>query len=131
MNRIISILTVCCIGFSGCHKYVPPAPVVTTNIEAMQSAKRFVSNAGISTNEFSMSNPSSITTDRIKGTKVWRIAWPPLPQANLTNYLIVLVFEDGAFYYNKTTNFPYGFIIEGKLSDLRTNGLIWGSSPNN
>ncbi len=74
-----------------------PSIVIRTDVKAVAAARQFLTATKWATDSYDLSQTSSITTDLLKGQKVWRVAWPSKTDSSPKRELSVLVFEGGHF----------------------------------
>ena len=69
--------------------------VIHTAQEAEAWARKFIAFKHLTTVSFDLSHDATVTTGRLKGDMVWRLAWPATPDATLQDDLVILVSEKG------------------------------------
>ncbi len=121
-QRILGLLLLAAVGAAGaswCWQRRVNAPdpriVIRTDAEAIDSGRKFLAAAQVDTTEYDLSHVGRITTDVLKGYKVWVISWP---EKTTTNYLTILVYEIGYFCTDRMSTTNEGIEICGPLEDI-------------
>jgi hypothetical protein len=83
--------------------------------------------AQIGTSGYDLSQPSSITTDRLKGYIVWHIVWLAKRDATTTNKLSVLAYETGLFHTLVISGTNEGVEIWGDWTHIERQHLKWSN----
>jgi hypothetical protein len=119
---MLAILLLCTLAVSGyaVQKYrqtTDPDPriVVRTDAEAEAAVRRFFTAVQWPTAPHNLASAPVITTDRSKGQKVWRVAWPALTDPTPQTDLAALVSEVGWLYTGKTTGENTGVSVTAQL----------------